>query len=150
MRALERSEIDRIRDLRRRGYSFPEIQRKVRRGAGTIYRYGCSIRVDAQYVEALKVKQGGSRERSRKSWEVAKKRAAKLVGRVSARDKVLMLAGLYWGEGTKRELNIINGDAYLLSVFVECLRSLGVPKERLVFSLRIFDDIHEDKAIRYW
>lgn len=59
MRALEQGEIDRIRDLRRRGYSFPEIRRKVRRGAGTIYRYGCSVRVDTQYVEALKVKQGG-------------------------------------------------------------------------------------------
>src|SRR3989338_1546198 len=47
--------------------------------------------------------------RSKLEWEKAQAEATRLVGKLTARDKILVLCALYWGEGTKRELNIING-----------------------------------------
>lgn len=83
-------------------------------------------------------------------WQSARSKAGKLIGRLDTRERILVLAALYWGEGTKRELNLVNGDPELLRVFVECLLSLGVKREDLLFSLRLFEDIESSKARRYW
>ena len=42
---------------------------------------------------------------------------------------------LYWGEGTKRELNIINGDPGMMRVFISCLRSMGVNENDITIGL---------------
>ena len=62
----------------------------------------------------------------------------------------LILACLYWGEGNKRELNLINGDPNLIKVFIMCLESLGVMKDQMKFTLRIFEDMNKEEAVRYW
>ena len=54
------------------------------------------------------------------------------------------------GEGTKRELNIINSDAAMLRVVVHCLRDLGVSDTEFRARIRIYDDINKFKAIDYW
>ena len=150
MKRISVAEIKRIRDLRRSGHSLPEIRRIVGRGAGTIFRYAHAVEVEPKFVPSLRLKQGGSRARSEHNWAVATAHATKLVDNLTSRDKLFLLAGLYWGEGTKRELNIINGDPSLLSVFLECLYTLGVDKGNLRISLRLFEDIERRKAILFW
>lgn len=150
MQKISVREINEIQELRRIGHSLPEIKRTVGRGSGTIFRYARSIPVDSEFVEILRSKQGGSRMRSKLEWDKAKAKSSRLIGKLTSRDKILILAALYWGEGTKRELNIINGDATLLRVFVSCLTELDISKKDLRISLRLFEDINEHKAKVFW
>ena len=150
MHRIPLPEIARIRQLRKTGYSLPEIKKIVGRGSGTVFRYARGVSISPKFVEALRSKQGGSKARSRTHWETARTQSARLIGRLTSRDKLLVLAALYWGEGTKSELNIINGDASLLRVFIVCLEELGIQKAKLRFSLRLFEDIEERQAKRVW
>jgi len=150
MRQISDVEIERIHQLRRVGHSTPEIVRLVGRGYGTVFRYARSVRVAPEFAGLLKSKQGGSRARARRDWEQAKARSVEIVGKLSFRDRMLVLAALYWGEGTKRELNIINGDASLLRMFIVCLEALGIKRSSLRISLRLFEDIDVQRAKEYW
>lgn len=150
MDRIPREEIELIRKLRRSGHSLPEIKRAVDRGAATVVRYTRGIKVRQEFAERLRLRQNTSRARSQNAWAVAVGQANQLVGNLTERDKIFLLVGLYWGEGTKRELNIINGDAALLGVFLQCLYTLGLKKEDLLINLRVFEDVNRRKAIQYW
>ena len=62
--------------------------------------------------------------------------------------------GIYWGEGLKRGkggVRLTNIDARMVRKFIEFLEIFcGVEKNRLRFSLQIFDDITQEKALNYW
>lgn len=62
--------------------------------------------------------------------------------------------GLYWGEGTKRGdggMRITNSDPKLLRKFIEFLEQFfNIDKNRLKFSIQIFDDIKPNNALEYW
>lgn len=136
--------------LRQTGHSLPEICKITSRGNATVFRYVNNIKVLPEYVEILKSKQGGSKNRAIKDWDNSAKRAEKFLNIINSRDKLLILAALYWGEGTKRELNIINSDPELLRVFVECLTEIGVTRDKLRVTLRIYEDMAEEEIRRYW
>jgi hypothetical protein len=150
MKKLDSSVVAQIRELRRTGHSLPEITSMVEVGYGTVWRYIKDVQVGSEYEAALKVKQGGSRSRSEVRWREARNSVKPLIGDISKRDKLLILAALYWGEGTKKELNIINSDPQLLAVFVDCLESLGVSRESLTYSLRTHSDVSISQSKKYW
>lgn len=150
MERISDKEIQQIIELRKNGHSLPEIKKVVKRGTGTVFRYAQGVKVDKEFQQSLREKQGGSRARAKRQIESAKERAKSLLGRIDSRDKMLVLAALYWGEGTKRELNIINGDPNLLRVFVACVQELGVPMNALQFTLRLYEDIHQETATVFW
>ena len=113
-------------------------------------RYAQTIVVNDAYKSILRAKQGGSKARAKQKWTEAREYISPVIGEISSRDKLLILAALYWGEGTKAELNIINGDSELLRVFVECMEELGVPRNDLSFSLRVFGDMSVQAAKDFW
>lgn len=150
MRKLSDKEIAQIIELRRTGHSLPEIKKVTKKGAGTVFRYAHSVVVAPEYREVLRCKQGGSRVRSQMQKDKAAQEARSRIGRLSSRDKLLILVALYWGEGTKSELNIINGDPVLLRTFCVCLCEIGVPVADLKFSLRLYEDISPMQAKKFW
>lgn len=62
--------------------------------------------------------------------------------------------GLYWGEGTKANLNAVrlgNSDPGVILMFIRFLTELcGVGKDDLRFGLQIFTDIDTNEALHYW
>ncbi len=62
--------------------------------------------------------------------------------------------GLYWGEGTKRNLDQVrlgNTDPYLVRSFVLFLRkAYAIDESRLRFALQIFRDMDQVKEERFW
>lgn len=136
--------------LRKTGHSLTEIRRIVRRGNSTVYKLIKDIIVAEPYSSVLRLKQGGSKERSVGHWKQATHDAKKRIGKISARDRMLILAALYWGEGNKRELNLINSDPELIRVFIACLLSIGVKPEDMRVSLRLYEDIPTRKALSFW
>ena len=148
---IESVDIEKIIKLRQTGHSLPEIRKITGRGGSTIFKYIKDVQVLPEYAEILRVKQGGSIERSKRKWLEASQEANRLMGNFSKRDKLFILSCLYWGEGSKQyDLSLNNSDPGLIKVFVECLQIIGVKKSDLRITLRIYEDINKSKAITFW
>src|SRR3989338_4011029 len=144
------SDIKRIRILRETGHSLPEIRKIVGRSNSTVYGIIKDVAVDEPYASVLRAKQGGSKARSVNLWNNAAEDAEAKIGKILKRDRILILAALYWGEGNKTELDLINSDPQLVRVFITCLRDIGVRPDDLRVSLRLYEDIPRKKALLFW
>ncbi len=62
--------------------------------------------------------------------------------------------GLYWGEGTKKNLRTVrlgNTDPYLIKAFLIFLREIyDIDNSKLRFALQIFTDMDQKKEERFW
>lgn len=62
--------------------------------------------------------------------------------------------GIYWGEGLKRgkgAVRLTNTDPKMVRKFVDFLEEFcGIDKNKLKFSVQIFNDISKEKALNYW
>lgn len=148
--SLLSSEIKKIRNLRETGHSLSEIKKIVNRGYGTIFRYIKDVPILPEYSEIWKLKRGGSKYKSIQEWQCSKDEASKIIGKFSFKEKMIVLSCLYWGEGNKRELGIINSDPYLIKVVLSCFRELGIKKDEIKLGLRLFSDIDKNKAVKFW
>ena len=149
-RPITKIELIAIKKLRETGHSLPEICKILKRRSSTIHRFAKNVKVLPEYVNILRQKQGGSMKRSKKLWQKSVTQVKELLKKITHRDKLFILAALYWGEGTKKELNIINSDPKLIRVFISCLEEIGIKKNDLRISLRIYDNIDSNKAKEYW
>jgi len=70
--------------------------------------------------------------------------------------KELFVAGLtlYWGEGTKSNMNslgISNSDPAVIKFFIYWLtKILSVPPKKIRILLQLYNDMNVDKEIKYW
>lgn len=142
--------VRKIIKLRETGHSLPEIRHITGIGNSTAFKYIKNVRVLPQYESLLRAKQGGSIARSKRKWAEASKEARRLVECITERERLLILACLYWGEGNKRDLDLNNSDPALIKVFVECLKIIGVKKDDLRITLRLYNDLNRQRAIKYW
>jgi hypothetical protein len=62
--------------------------------------------------------------------------------------------GLYWGEGTKADKNVVklgNSDPELIKVFMDFLvKFFDLKKDNFKFHLHLFSDIDINQATKYW
>jgi hypothetical protein len=143
-------EISQIRELRQTGHTLSEIKKITNKSNGTIAKYIKEVKILPRYVQTWKIKRGGSKAKSLREWEEAKSRASLMISNIGLKEKMLILSCLYWGEGNKTELNLINSDPFMIKVVIACLRELGVKKEELKIGLRLFENIDREKAISFW
>ena len=147
---LSKNEQKEIVELRERGHSLNEIKKITGKANSTVLKYIKGVEVLSDFREVLRLKQGGSKSRSLLRWNFAKEKAEKLISGLEKKDKLIILACLYWGEGNKRELDLINSDPSLVKCFVNCLYNLGVSKESLRITVRIYEDMDKNKVINFW
>ncbi len=147
---LTSKEIHEITHLRETGHSLNEIKQITKHAGATVHKYCRDIVVLPQYRELLRKKQGGGEKRSHAAWELARSDAKLEIQKLSHRDKLLILAALYWGEGTKSELNFCNTDPEMIRIFVGCLGEFGVTKNDLLVTVRIYEDLDRKMVISYW
>ncbi|MFA6159743.1 MAG: hypothetical protein WC678_01475 [Parcubacteria group bacterium] len=147
---ITKKEANQIKNLRKKGHSISEICTVLERGKSTVQRYIKGVVVLPEFVDILKKKQGGSIARAEKLWKESEYNARRLLKKISKKEKLLILAAIYWGEGTKKELNIINSDPDLIRVFISCIKEIGVDKNDLRVSIRIYDNININEAKKYW
>lgn len=81
----------------------------------------------------------------------ARKKASRMVGSLTAKEKLIFLSALYWGEGSKRDFSLTNTDPELIKVFVEGLNGiLGIKAEDFRVSIRIYEDLDKEKCLTFW
>lgn len=136
--------------LRKQGKSIPEISRETGTPITTVQRHIKGVQVPPEFQTILREKQGGSKDRARGLRLNIATHVEKLLGKMSRRDYFLLLIGLYWGEGTKRDFSVINSDPFLIQTLIHCLEVMNIPKSRLSISLRVHTEISIPKAKAFW
>lgn len=137
-------------ELRISGMSIPEICRETGVPKTTVQRHVKGIEIPPDFLKRLKEKQGGAKQRAKGLRENCFEEAEGFLGELSERDYLILLIGLYWGEGTKRDFSIINSDPKLLQTFMICLRAANIHLERISLSLRVHSDISIEEAKKFW
>lgn len=143
-------EINKIKNLRATGHTLFEIKSITKRANGTIWKYIEDVAVLPEYQDVWKSKRGGSKAKSDHNWKEAQTKASNLIKEIDSLGRMLVLSCLYWGEGNKKELNLINSDPSMVRVVLVCLKDLGIENSDLKISLRLFEDIDKEEAILFW
>lgn len=141
-----------IISLRKKGFSIKEIHLKLNKSKSLISHYIKGVEILPQYINLWKLKKGASKQRSLEAWAKAKNIAESFFSSpLSSREKILIIACLYWGEGGKNsDFNLSNTDPNLIKIFIEYLKELGIEKNRLKINIRIYEDMNPKKVINYW
>lgn len=92
-----------------------------------------------------------------------RKEARKDIKKLSRIQLLLVGAALYWAEGYKKpiikngkersyhSISLPNSDPSLIKIFVEFLKEIcEIPASKINASIRIFEHINENEALRYW
>lgn len=147
---ISKTEIHQIQHLRRTGHSLPEIGSILKRGNSTVFKYIKNVTVLPEYRALLREKQGGSKQRSRDLWRIAQRQVKNIPFPFHKEGLLLFVVALYWAEGGKNDLSLINSDPNLVRIFIQGLLTLGVKKTDLRINLRLYGDIDEFKAREFW
>lgn len=148
---LTEEEKNKIFDLRRSGCTLTEILEEVPRSKSIVFTYMNKVEVLEECRDLLEQKQRGSKCMANKYWEWSKSESKRFVGALSDREKILLFASLYWGEGRKsNDFGIINSDPYVIKAAMEGLLLVGVDKSRLKIGLRVFNDLDVEKVTAFW
>lgn len=149
--AITKEKKEEMRSLRQQGYSLPEITKKVNISYGTVYRYIKGVPVQEPYRKIWKGKQGGSVKRMKMKIQEAEEKALDTIRTLSDKEKIIFLAALYWGEGNKKDFNLMNSDPRLIHVFITGLHTVfDIPRERLRISIRLYEDLDRVACLHYW
>lgn len=151
MRKIPLETIVRIKFLRSRGYSVPEISREVNTSKTTVLRYIKGVEILPEYISQWAGKRGGSRKRMVLKIEEALENAESLVGALTEKEKLLILSALYWAEGNKKDFILTNTDPDLIRVFVNILRQeLKLKDDQIRVSIRVYEDLDQEKSLNFW
>lgn len=150
-RLLSQETKERIVALRQKGWSLNEIKRETKLGNGTVFRYIKDVEILPEYREVWLSKRSGSVKRKLIAEENARKKVKKLITSLSKKEKLIFISALYWGEGSKSELNLSNTDSDLIRVFMQGLREgFRIPTKRFSPTIRIYEDLDREVCIRHW
>ncbi len=137
--------------LRKQGHSVPEISTLTGRPQSTVYRHVSRISILPQFQERWMSLRNGSRVRAERNWRIAKEHATTMLNDFSRRDIALVVASLYWAEGSKKDFGLTNSDPRLIRVFMDGLRRVfALANDDFTISLRIYEDLNRDRCLSYW
>ncbi len=151
MRSLDDKIISRIKNLRREGFSIPEISRKLGCSKSTALRYAKSVIISPSHYERWLNRRNASKIISENNWINAYRKAESRIGSITDRDLALVAASLYWAEGAKKDFTFSNTDADMIRVFIRILKKVfGVIDQDIKISLRIYEDLDKNVCLKYW
>jgi len=147
---LSQKSIQKIKFLRMRGYSLPEIKRITSHSSGTVFKYIQGVNILPEFEEFWQSRRKPSKWKLEQEEKMAKQEARKNIKSINKKEKIIIAASLYWAEGAKRDLSISNSDPNLIKTFVRSLKEFGVDRDRLVVSVRVYDDLDIEKVCLFW
>ncbi|MDQ3098201.1 MAG: hypothetical protein M3Q44_00435 [bacterium] len=143
--------INKIRELRMQGWSLPEIKRELNIGHGTVFRYIDGVEILPEYMGIWIQKRAVSISRKIKAESQATELAANLLSSITHRERAVFLSALYWGEGSKKDLNFMNSDPEMVRVFIKgVLEVFDIAYDRIRVSIRIFEDLDLEECLAFW
>ncbi len=144
--------IRRMKTLRRKGMSIPEIVAITGIPKTTVWHNVHTIVLRESDAKRIKSRQGGSTLRSQKSWRKANDHAQKILNTSKGSgDLPRLVAMLYWAEGSKGEMVFTNTDIHMIQLYLIFLfEILKINPKEVSLLIRISDPIVPVKALNYW
>lgn len=150
MRIHSIEKIKELKRLRRKGFSINELVTKLSIPKTTVWHHIHNIKVSPKYILTLKGKRGGSAKRKQRNLEGARKYAQKLLQN-STRELSIIIAMLYWGEGSKKRCEFINSDGKIIETYLIVLRNVfDVQEEFIKPTIRIYSGMNRKECLNYW
>lgn len=151
LRKLYLRKVKKIQDLRRKGFSIPEISQELKISKSTALRYIKGVEILPEFIPQWIAKRGGSRKRMMLKEQEIYNQTNSLIKDLSAREKLLFLSALYWGEGNKRDLALINSDPKIIRIFITGMRQIfNIAEDRIRVNIRIHNYLTEAECLNYW
>lgn len=147
---LSRNQIKRIVQLRKRGHSLPEIRNVTGHGKATIFKYIQNVEIHPRFIERWNNRRKSSISRMIENQRKARIEAETTIREITRKDKILIIGCLYWAEGNKKDFSLSNTDPVLIKTFVKYLSEIGVKKNDLRVTIRVYEDINIKKACKFW
>lgn len=148
---IQSGDIVKIQNLRKKGYSIPEISKECSISKSTVLRYAKKVEILPKYYGRWIDRHNAGKIVAQRRWDAAVKESKVLIDDIDKKDWVLIVASLYWAEGAKRDFSFSNTDPKMVRVFISILRNIfGVKNEDFKISLRLYEDLDKNKCIRYW
>lgn len=143
--------IRKIKFLRRRGYSIPEISKECRISRSTALRYTKNIKIIPKYLKRWEERRNASKIISERKWAIAKKNAEQLIKSLGRKNLILIGTMLYWAEGAKKDFSFSNTDPKMIRVFLFILRKFfDIKNDNMKISIRIFKDLNKKRCSNFW
>lgn len=150
MRIHSLQKIKRIKELRKHGYSINELVKELSIPKTTIWHHIRGVKVLPKYVAILKSKRGGSKKIKETNLKIADEKANQLLQK-SDKNLAMVLAMLYWGEGSKKVCEFINSDGKMIQVYLKILRRyLGISNNNIRITVRYFSGMNRNACLSYW
>lgn len=151
MKTHSDQKIQQIKDLRRKGMGINEIVSVSGVPKTTVWHHIHKINLTDYQKATLRAKQGGSNKRRLESIKIAEKKAISILNGAS-RERVQMIAMLYWAEGHKKSgCHFTNTDGRMIAFYLKILREdVGVPETQISVTIRIFTGMSEKESLDYW
>lgn len=144
--------IDRLKVLRKKGYSIHELMRAFSLPKTTIWHHVHKIKLSPEKVLRLR-SAGGRTSSARKQLAIkrAEKEAFKIVNS-DLRYHVSLLSMLYWAEGdNKNNFSFVNTNDDMIKLVIQILdRCLSVKKDQLLITIRYFTGMNRDNCLNHW
>lgn len=148
---LSKLVVNKIKNLRKKGRSIPEISHLLNLPKSTVSRYVDGVEILPQYYSRWLERRNASKIISARQWEQASKKSQRLIDGLTAKELLLIGASLYWGEGNKKDFSFSNTDSEMIRIFVHILRNIfHVNPEDIVISIRIYEDLDAAPCLRHW
>jgi len=81
----------------------------------------------------------------------AEEKALDTIRTLSDKEKIIFLSALYWGEGNKKDFNLMNSAPRLIKVFITGLHTVfDISPDRLRISIRLYEDLDRVTCLHYW
>ena len=143
--------IERLKFLRKRGYSIEHLMKELSLPKTTIWHHIHKIKLTDKQIKVLKSNQGGSRIKKELDLKKADEESIIIL---SSKHKYLvsLLAMLYWAEGdNKNAFSFVNTNANMIKIFIQILETcFGIKKERLIVTVRYFTGMNRYECLNYW
>lgn len=148
---LKKEVIEKIKVLRSKGYSIPEISKELNITKTTVFRHVQGVEILPEFIGTWFGKRGGSKKRKLQKEKKALEEATQLIDSLSFKEKILIVSALYWAEGSKKDFGLSNTDPVLIKVFMELLKDVfDVKEQEFRISVRIYEDLDRDNCLRFW
>lgn len=159
---------EKVRALRKRGYSLGQIYKETNIPPTTIRLWIKDIRLSDEQLSLLKDRtqqalqegrirsQKNQKELRFKEETTLEKKGIKNIGKLSKRDFLIAGASLYWAEGFKNKhehrLGFCNSDPDMIRFYLKWIGLLGVDQKDLVARVTLNDSYKEktEEIENYW
>lgn len=144
--------INSLKKLRKEGHSIDELVTKFSIPKSTIWHHVGHIKISEEFKRILQSRQGGSTKRKALNFKKAREKAIEILNLPNPkRELAIVIAMLYWAEGSKKVCEFINSDGKMIEVYLFIIRNIfGIEEKYIKPTMRIFSGMDKKECLDYW